>query len=278
MKQQTSPQKKSVEAVLASLGKAARRKELLIHGITDWGLKQAVESGAVRQSARGVFALPDASELDVHLADNQAWLDCFSRAEQMGLWVLNIPQQPHVATAHGRPVAGCFVHRIRGRLTIWDVLRHCVQCGCDVEALCVLESAVVLKKCTISQLRRVFTRRKDGRARRLIDRIDPQSMSIAETCGRYHLQEAGYNVQGQASIRGMGHLDALIEGVLGVEIDGKEYHNDPKAWEEDLRRGNVLTVRGVPTLHIKASTAMYFPDVLLDWVRQALVTIASAHR
>ena len=27
----------------------------------------------------------------------------------------------------------------------------------------------------------------------------------------------------------------------GLEIDGEEYHNDPKAWQEDLRRDNVMT-------------------------------------
>lgn len=268
---------KSVEDVLASLGRTGRRKILLARGLTDWQLKQALAAGTVSQIARGVYALPDATALDVHLAENQASLDCYSRAEALGLWVLHPPAIPHVATAHGRAVIGCVVHRVKGRLTFWDFLRHCVQCGSDIEALCVVESAVVLKKCTISQLRRVFTRNKDGRMRRIIDLIDPQSMSIAETCGRYHLRQAGFNVQGQAAIAGMGHLDALVDGVLGLEIDGEKYHNDPQAWSEDLRRGNVLTVKGIPTLHIKASTAMYFPDVMLDWVRQALATIAAAH-
>ncbi|MHA7304987.1 hypothetical protein ACX80E_07050 [Arthrobacter sp. TMN-49] len=276
MNSPSGPLKKPVEDVLASLGRASSRKALLARGLTDWQLRAALAAGTVRQLARGVYALPDATALAAHLATNQAILDCYSRAETLGLWVLQPPAIPHVATAHGRPVTGCVVHRVKGRLTFWDVLRHCVQCGSDLEALCVVESAVVLKKCTIIELRRVFTRNKDGRIRRIIGMIDPQSMSIAETCGRYRLRQAGYNVQGQAAIAGMGHLDALIDGVLGLEIDGEKYHNDPKAWAEDLRRGNILTVKGIPTLHIKASTAMYYPDVMLDWVRQALATIAAA--
>jgi len=278
MSPQSDTQNTSVEATLARLGTAARRKDLILGGLTDWDLAQAVASGRVRKVERSVFALPNASERDLHLAAHKAYLDCFNRAEQLGLWVLHAPEAIHVATAHGRPVPGCFVHRIRGQLTLWDVLRHCVKCGTDIEALCVMESAVVLKECSLGQLRSNFQRRNDSRARRIIDMIDPQSQSIAETSGRYHLIKAGYNVQGQAAIRGMGHLDLLVEGVLGIETDGEKYHNTAKAWAEDLRRYNVLAIRGVPTLHIRASDALYHPQSMLDLVRMALQAINSAHR
>ena len=278
MSPRISAPKKSIVSILASLGNTARRKTLLARGVTDWHLLQAVDSGAVNLLAPGLYALPGISAMDSHLALNRASRACFSRAQDLGLWVLQKPAQPHVATAHGRPVPGCVVHRVQGRLTLWDVLRHCVQCGSEIEALCVMESAVVLKKCTITQLRRVFTRTKDVSARRIIDMIDPQSMSIAETCARYHLRQAGYNVQCQVKVQGVGHLDGLVDGVLGLEIDGERYHNNAQAWEEDLRRGNMLTVRGIPTLRIKASTALYRPDVLLDWVRLALKNLTPARR
>ncbi|WP_186759062.1 hypothetical protein [Arthrobacter alpinus] len=228
MKPTADSRRTSVEAVIERWGNAARRKDLIHSGLTDWDLVQAVSSGRVLKVERAVFALPNASERDLHLAAHQAYLDCFSRAEQMGLWVLETPEATHVATAHGRPVPGCFVHRVRGRLTLWDVLTHCVQCGTDVEALCVLESAVVLKKCTLEQLHHNFQKRKDARARRIIAMIDPQSHSIAETSGRYHLRKAGYKVQGQAAIRGMGHLDLLVEGVLGIETAARNFTTQPK--------------------------------------------------
>ena len=261
---------------MESLGRAARRSDLLRRGLRDWDLVQAADAGRIRKTGRGVYALPDASAQDIHLALNQAYLDCFSRAQEMGLWVLNSPGRPHVATAHGRPVPGCTVHRIRGRLSFWDMLRHCVKCGSEVEALCVLESAVVLKRCSLDQMRRVFTRRNDAAVRRIVDMIDPQSQSIAETSGRYHLRAAGYNVQGQAAIRGMGHLDLLVEGVLGVETDGEKYHDTAAAWVEDLRRINVLASLGIPTLHIKASDALYHPETMVDLVGSALAAVRRA--
>ena len=168
------------------------------------------------------------------------------------------------------------MHRFTGSLSLWVMLRHCVKCGSELEALCVLESAVVLKRCTIDQMRREFTKRSDAPARRIIELIDPQSQSIPEVCGRHHLRNAGFNVQGQASIRGMGHLDLLVEGVLGIETDGEKYHNSAQAWSEDLRRLNVLTVEGVKTLHINASDVMYHPDEFVELVRKALRAIASS--
>lgn len=275
----TSTRKKPVEAVIAAMGSTtARRPDLIKRGLTDWDLQRALAEGRIRRLARSVYALPDATAFDVLLASNQAQLDCFTRAEKMGLWVLNKPRIPHVAVIHGRPVPGCKVHRIKGKITLWDVLRHCVQCGTEVEALCVVESAVVLKKCTMSQLRRVFSKRRDAPMRRILDKIDPQSQSIAETCGRYYLREAGFNVQGQASIRGMGHLDLLVEGILGIETDGEKYHNTAAGWAEDLRRLNVLTIQDVATLHIKASDAMYHPEVMVELVRNALRTLENRRR
>ncbi len=237
-----------------------------------------MESGAIRKVCPGVYATAGSTPIAEHLASNQAELTCFGRAKEEGLWVLHDQKIPHVATAHGRPVPGCVTHRNQGKLRLRDILRHCAQCGTELEILCVLESTIYKKKCTLAQLRRLFNRRNDARIRKIIDMIDPQSMSIAETCARYHLKKAGYNVQGQASVPGMGHLDALVDGLLGLEIDGKDYHNNEEAWKEDLRRGNVFVVADVPTLHFRAAVAMYYPQEMLRWVQRALTTIAATRR
>ncbi len=267
----------TVATAVLEKGKVASRGQLLALGFSDWQIRSAMASGSIRRAAPGVYILGDPHPMSRHLAENHAALTCFSAAKEMGLWVLHAPEAPHVGTAHGRPVPGCVTHRYKGTLTFWDIVRHCTRCGTDVEVLCVLESAVIKKRCTISELRREFSRRKDARIRRLIDLIDPQSMSIAETCARFHLLKAGHSVQVQYHVRKMGHLDAMVDGQLGLEIDGREFHDNAKAWAEDLRRGNVLTVRDVPTLRIRASVAMYHPEEMLRWVEQALATISARH-
>lgn len=157
-----------------------------------------------------------------------------------------------------------------------DILRQCVKCGSEVQALAVMESAVVLKQCTILELRAEFTKREDSGARVIIDMIDPQSMSIVETVARYYLRKAGFNVQGQFYVKGVGNLDLLVEGLLGVETDGERYHNTESGWAEDLRRDNLLVIKGVWCLRIPAKMVLGNPDVMVKWVREALVMISSA--
>lgn len=255
-------------------GGVARRKDLVASGFSAWTMQSAVSLEKMRSVARGYYALAGASETDVFLATHQARRTCLSKAADLGLWVLKEPQQLHVAAAHGRPVPGCVVHRVKGGQTLMHILRQCVRCGSEVEALVVLESAVVLHKCTIGQLREAAASHKDEGMRRIVGLIDPQAMSLVETCGRYHLKSAGYNVQGQAYIRKAGHLDLLVDGVLGIETDGEKYHNTPEAWAEDLRRDTMYVLEGIWRLRIPASVVLYHPEVMLRWVEQALVVIA----
>lgn len=273
----SSPRKniKQLVATFDVLGGVARQKDLLRHGFTPWNLKQALAAGTVEWISRGYYALPDADALDVELARHQARRTCFTKAAHLGLWVVTPMPLPHVAAAHGRPIPGCVVHRVSGGQTLVDILRQCVKCGSEVEALAVLESAVVLKKCTIHELRAAFAGRKDAAGRSVVAMIDPQSQSIVETVARYYLLHAGYNVQSQAAIKGVGHLDLLVDGLLGVETDGERYHNTPSGWAEDLRRDNLLVIAGMWKLRIPASVVLYHPDTMLQWVKDALAQIAA---
>ena len=46
-----------------------------------------------------------------------------------------------------------------------------------------------------------------------------------KTAARFHLLREGYKVQCQASVQGVGHLDLLVDGILGLEMDGEQYPN-----------------------------------------------------
>ncbi|WP_125610504.1 type IV toxin-antitoxin system AbiEi family antitoxin domain-containing protein [Specibacter cremeus] len=267
-----------LDNAIARLGGAARRKDLLARGFSRWQIERAVGSGRIRHAGRGVYALPGSTALDVRLAENQARRTCLSKVADLGLWVLQEPRLIHVAAAHGRAIPGCVVHRVSGSMDLFDILRLCVRCSMDLEALVILESAVVKNVCSIGQLRETFAGRRDARARRILDMIDPQAMSPIETVGRYRIRAAGYNFQGQAKVRGVGHQDGLVEGVLGIEFDGEPYHNNAEAFAEDLRRGNAAVIAGVPTLHFSGKTVLYRPDVMLRDIAAALKTIRSAHR
>lgn len=270
-----NPNRVSVVVEIKRFGKVARRRDLLAAGCTPKAIEQALALGQVRKVARGHYALPWAEPQDVILARHQARPACFTMARQMKLWVIKDPPVPHVATASGRPIPGFVVHRISGVPTLMDILRQCVACGTEVEALTVFESAVVNHHCTIPELRIEFSRRTDARARAIIELLDPQSMSILETVARYYLRKEGYNVQGQYFQKDVGRLDLLVEGLLGIETDGRQYHDNYTGWENDLYRDNFLTINGLWHLRIPSHVVLHRPDIMIDWVRLALARITA---
>lgn len=273
-----SARNQAVAAAISQFGNVARLRELLALGISTRQIRGAVEQGTVVQVARGHYGLPGVSSLEIHLARYQARRTCLSRVSELGLWQLHEPEKVHVAAAHGRPIPGCVVHKRPAGQTLMGILRECVACGSELEGLITLESAVVAKMCTIFDLQVEFARRGDKAARAIVEMIDPQSMAITETVGRYHLRKAGHNVQGQAYVRNAGHLDLLVDGVLGVEVDGREFHDTENGWREDLRRDTMYVLRGVWRLRIPAEVVLYHPEILLAWVSQALAMIRSAPR
>jgi len=93
---------------------------------------------------------------------------------------------------------------------------------------------------------------------------------------RYLLEEAGLTVELQVRIRGMGHLDLLVDGLLGIETDGYAHHSNREAYREDRRRWNVTVVRGVPTLRVTFEMLLCEPNEFVWMVRQALATYRAA--
>ena len=172
----------------------------------------------------------------------------------MVAWCTGAPYHRRIWTSCARPCAAC------RRLRDWQ-LRNLQskrgsfsfrRCGSAFPA--VREQAIV----------------------RLVARIRPQSGSIIETMARYLLEEAGLNVELQVQIPGMGHLDLLVDGLLGIEADGYAHHASRDAYREDRRRWNVTVVRGVPTLRVTYEMLLGEPQEFVRLVRQALATYRSA--
>lgn len=87
---------------------------------------------------------------------------------------------------------------------------------------------------------------------------------------RYLLEEAGLTVEMQVKIPGMGHLDLLVDGLLGIETDGFAHHSDRAAYREDRRRWNITVIRGVPTLRVTFDMLQNQPEEFVRMVHQAL--------
>ena len=147
---------------------------------------------------------------------------------------------------------------------------QCERCLPELDALCIIESAVVLGRVPLVDLRSQAKGRSSGSLRRLVDLIDPHSQSILETVARYHLIRSGFTVASQVYVAGVGRIDLFVDGILGIEADGRQFHSDRREFEEDRRRWNLLTTRGVPILRVTRDLLVNDPERFILLVRTAL--------
>lgn len=234
-------------------------------------------AGLVQRIARGVYAHAQADPVLIHAGRHHAVLGCVSAASAAGLWVIRRPQQPHLAARHGRPIPGCVVHRSDTPPAPLDIVCQSLRCLAPLEGLTIAESAVKNGLIQLPALRERFPASRDKRLRDLVARIRPQSGSIIETMARYLLEQAGFTVELQVNVPGMGHLDLLVDGLLGIETDGYAHHSSREGYREDRRRWNVTVVRGVPTLRVTFEMILNGQDEFVQLVREALATYRSAH-
>ncbi|WP_051427471.1 type IV toxin-antitoxin system AbiEi family antitoxin domain-containing protein [Arthrobacter sp. H20] len=258
-------------SLLTMRGGVTRRGDLVANGVSSHQLAAALAAGQVVKPCRGVYCLPGADPSHVAAACAGAELACISGASHRGLWILRRPALIHVSVDHGRALDDTFtVHRSARSLTDLDVCIQCMRCLPELDALCIVESAVVLGKVSLPELRQRATGRRDLALRKIIAQIDPFSQSILETVAKYHLRRAGYSFQSQVYVKGVGRLDLVVEKVLGVEADGREHHSASADFEEDRRRGNLLMIGRVPVLRATYSLLVRHSGQFLQLVKQAL--------
>lgn len=262
-----------VVAALLMQGGVARRSDLIALGISRQSVAQALTEERITRPTRGVYAVHGASPALLSASCAGADLACISAASHQGLWILREPSLIHVIVNHGRPLPESFrVHRQAKPLTMADICVQSMRCLPELDALCIVESAVVQKKVSLQNLRTLATGARDAPLRRIIALVDAHAESILETVGRYHLREAGFHVSSQVSIPGVGRLDLFVDGILGIEADGREHHSGPREFEEDRRRWNLLTVKGIPVLRVSAKVILRQPEILVQLVREGLAT------
>ena len=267
---------RSVIDALNVTGGVGITDSLRLAGVSRRSIGAGVSAGTVQRIARGIYAIPQADPVLVHAGRHHAVLACVSAARAAGLWVVRNPDKPHLAAPHGRAIPGCVVHRSKLPLTPLDIVCQSLRCLPPLEGLAIAESAVKTGLVQLPELREKFPAAREKALRALVARIRPQSGSIIETMARYLLEEAGLTVELQVKIPGMGHLDLLVDGLLGIETDGYAHHSSREAYREDRRRWNITVVRGVPTLRVTFEMLLSEPNEFVRMVQQALATYRTA--
>lgn len=246
-------------------------------GFTMYGMRSAVERGAVSRVRRSWLALPECDRALVLAARVGGRVSCLSQAKRAGLWV---PATEHVHVA----VPGSSSHLVSEGLTLhWsrgpapvsastvvdpihNVLYHVARCVDPADALAVWESAIRQKLVVPEVLKRVQWRSES--ARRIADVASHLSDSGVETRFLVLMRSIGLSVRQQVWLDGH-PVDALIGEKLVAQLDGFAHHRAGDR-RRDLRADARLHLQGFTVLRFDYQQVLFDPDYVVSTVSTAV--------
>ena len=252
----------SAERLLRELGGAARYAELLRAGLSRGQLLRAMKQGTVTRVHHGTYALAEAVVAAKHSATFRATTTCLSRCAKLDLPLLASPTQTHLwvprsrsaSRDSGRPVQDVVLHRLD---SVDEQYAGTVVGALDIAGLCTpLREHVALID---AAMRRAQVQRADlanfrasprPRSAQLLELADLRAESFIESLARVDLRLAGLAVEPQVRIPGVGHLDLLVEGIVGLETDGDAFHSSRSQTRNDKKRDRTLAIRGLVPVRV----------------------------
>lgn len=243
---------------LCDRGHVATTRDLAAAGVDKRRLRAAVSAGRLLAVRIGVYACPHLGAAEIEVLTAGVVFDCVSAlARHKDVWSGMNEHGLHVrANSHGRfpSLDAEAVHWRRqfGRATALEVspldaLLQAMRCLSPYDSLAAIESAVHLGYLSRSELGNLLLLAPD-RMRSTLERMDLASMSGFETHTRSLVQDAGHEVQSQVDVPGAGLLDLLVDGCVGLETDGRKWHEGRFVADrtKDIRVG----AWGIPVLRL----------------------------
>jgi len=274
------------------LGGAATLGDLLARGVSRRALGKGIALGQIERPLRGVYCVPGTDLRLVRATRLNAPLTCVSACELLGLPLLNTDARAHVAVRRStsvslgagvRPhyvsedISGLPINRVQRRLSrtdavggrrlpVWRIVDHLGACVPHLDQLVVLDAVLNRKWMSLGEVNR-FTCTPPARVHWLREHADARAQSVIETLSRFALGEAGLEVESQVLVEGVGHVDLVVDGVLAVELDGRDHHSDERAFYEDRRRDRELALRGMAVMRFTYRDVRYRTDQMVAEVR-----------
>lgn len=266
--------------LLCMLGHVATRRDLESTGLSRSQISALARGSDVRRPRRGTFVCRHLSEAEATAAAVGGRLDCVAVLARHAIWVghtnglhIRMPAHAGAASRHRleqtRHALSATTLGVLGsrRLTVhWSsctppaigrrlevpvlfALRQAMTCLPPDDYLGAVESAIHLGQLTRAGLDELIGA-APARLGPLLSQLVPGAQSGYETIARLRLRRAGHAVEIQVPVRGVGHVDLLIDGVVVLEIDGREFHAD--TFETDRARDLGTEGAGLRTLRIAA--------------------------
>lgn len=134
----------------------------------------------------------------------------------------------------------------------------------------MVESAIRRGDIAKSFLLGHLTGDRNGKARSTLLQVTGCAESPIEVVARLLFVAAGFRVETQVQIPGVGRVDFVLNGFLVVEIDGAAFHSDRKALRRDHRRNNATLLNGYLILRYGYEDVMFHREEMLAEIRLAL--------
>lgn len=282
----------SVTSSIRRLGGLASTAELHKDGHPRTAIASAVRSRAIYRVRQGWYVTPDIAPEAREAARVGGRLSCVSGLRLHGCWAAPEPRL-HVLVASN----ACRLRtRTDSRVRLVDAARPDVvvhwrdsissarllldplDCALDMIAC---QPAVFTAATCDSLLRvrpdlrsewRALVASAPRRARRHLELVDGICESGTETMLWHRMQPYHFPVRRQARIPGIGRVDFLVGERLVIEVDGFEYHSDPKQFEADRRRDARLSARGYRVLRFS------YRQVMFAWPEAEAAIVAAVLR
>ena len=248
-------------SLLCSLGHVATTRMLVTRGVAAARIRAAVADGRILRLKRGTFACAHVDESLRRAAEMSGALTCVSVLRAAGVWAghsraLHLQLAPG-ARSPSEPAVRHWEHPRFEMETPWlagrsQALWCAVHCLDEENALAAMESAIHEGFLSVTEVQRIGAlapRRLQGAVRGMVT----NSGSGNETIVRYRLQRVGYRVEAQAFVPGMGHEDLLVEGCVGVDVDGRRWHEGDDRFANDRDRDIHVEGLGRRTLRLRTS-------------------------
>jgi len=128
-------------------------------------------------------------------------------------------------------------------------LRQAVLCQSEEHAIASIDSALRTGFVTAEQVALLFSH-LPNRLQHLRAEIDPTADSGNETIVRVRLRRAGFVVETQFPLPGTSPFDLLIDGVLPLDVDSRQWHSDDAQISWDFDKVLASFGAGLPSLRI----------------------------
>jgi hypothetical protein len=246
--------------IVSDSGGFATRRQLRRAGATDRDLTRAVRSGDLHRPRLGWYSTLPLDDDRVTAVRVGGRLTGASALFHLGGWMWTRPDAVCVSVAPN----AARLRRCRRSRVVWDPVDVRERGGVAVVSVAdalvraVLEEdfeiAVALCDWALHH-ERVSARefadvvaRLPADARGVADWVDADSDSILESVVRTRLRRAGFHVTSQVPVGFGRHTDLVVNGVLGVETDGRRWHAD--RFDSDVSKDMATFIRRRIPVHL----------------------------